>query len=792
MTTTTTSAAEEQAEYAKAAEAGMNSDSNKAYESVQSIGTLLLAEFNQAEIAKRETEQRFLKDLRQYRGIYEPEVLARIGKVRSKTFTRATRVKVKTVNARVSDLLFSASSEERNWTCDPTPVTSLDKETKQKVMAILVKSLGKQPSKIEFEAACKKVAKQASDGMTKVMDDQLSEAKYKKVAREVLHSGHLYGTGILKAPLVERKTRTKFVKENNKWVMKTESYVVPFMEAVSIWRWYPDMSATTLEDCRYTYELHLFTRHALFSLSQKKSFDKKKILAYLEAYPKGQRETRYFDNEIRQIGDRTNSQHKDDGQYEVLERWGWLDGQQLSDAGVFVPPERMQETFFSNVWLFPNGEVIKIALQPINGVTWPYHLYYADKDETSIFADGFAAIMRDDQDTINAASRMVLDHAAITAGAQIEVNMDLLSNGEKADDMFPFKIWKRNGKNPGERAVNVITIPSGLEELLPIVNMFKENADDVTAIPRYMQGENATTGAAGTASGMSMLMANASIVMKDLITNYDEVTRTFIDSLYKWNMQFHPDNSIKGDFDVVARGTASLMAKEIRAQQLDQFAGATANELDAPYIKREELLRQRATAHDLSGVVKTEEEVQAEQNNPEAKQAQQEQEQFAKQMMQLQLQEAQLKVQAAQSEIDKNVADIARIKAITVKTNVDSAYAGMEAGNLATTRPEVAPAGDAILKSAGWADNTPNESTQQAVDEQIMQQQAAEPQQVLEQAAPEQIAPEQAAPVDDEDAQNEALLRAHMEGQDSDPLTPPSPFVGANVGERVGLSDGRF
>ncbi|MFB9246527.1 hypothetical protein ACFFXZ_33240, partial [Massilia antarctica] len=174
---------------------------------------------------------------------------------------------------------------------------------------------------------------------------------------------------------------------------------------------------------------------------------------------------------------------------------------------------------------------------------------------------------------VNAATRMVLDNAALSAGPQIEVNMNLLSPAEDADDMYPFKIWKRAGQDASQPAIRVLNVPNGLEELLPIVEMFKKNADDVTAIPRYMQGENATQGAAGTASGMSMLMANASIVMKDLITNYDEgVTRPFISDLYKWNMQFNPDNSCKGDFDIKARGTASLMAKEVRAQQLDNFA----------------------------------------------------------------------------------------------------------------------------------------------------------------------------------------------------------------------------
>ncbi|MET3135210.1 hypothetical protein AAKU55_005518 [Oxalobacteraceae bacterium GrIS 1.11] len=742
------------AQYVAAAAAGMARDDAASYVALDSLGVLLQAEFGQAEIDRRETEQRWLKDLRQYRGKYDPEVDALIGKNRSKAYMRATRVKVKTVDARVADLLFPSNSD-RNWTAEPTPVPSIDTDSKHKLIQQLGRELERAPTQQEFDAAVVKMVATAAKRMTDVMDDQLTEARYKETARHVLHSGHLYGTGVLKAPLVERKTRMKFMLERGKWIMKTETYVVPFVDYVPLWRFYPDMSATTLDECRYVFERHLMTRAALGALAKKRSFDSRKIKDYILANPRGAQSMRSFDSEIRDIGDRASAHRKDDGQYEVLERWGWLDGEVLSAAGVEVPQERMHETFFSNVWLLPNGDVIKIALQPLNGVTWPYHMYYADKDETSIFGDGFASIMRDDQTMINAAVRMVLDNAALTAGPQLEVNIDLLSPQERADEMYPFKLWMRNGKDPSSPAIRVINLPNGLEELIPIINMFKENADDVTAIPRYMQGENATTGAAGTASGMSMLLANASIVMKDLLTNYDEgVTRSFISALYMWNMQFNPDNSCKGDYDIKARGTASLMAKEIRAQQLDQFAGATANELDAPYIKRAELLRQRAEAHDLASVIKTEEEVAAEQNNDQAKQ----QAELNQKMQQLALQSAQLEVQKMQAEVARIGAEVSRINAIAIKTNVDAAYAGMQAGGVATERPEVAPAGDAILKSAGFVDKTPADPTPAGPA-----QEAAGPEGAAAPSAP---------------AQWDAPARGR------DPLGGQ---VGANVGERTGI-----
>lgn len=688
---------------------------------VDALGAKLLAEFAQAELDRRLTEERWLKDLRQYKGQYDPDVLAKIGPNRSRAFVRKTRVKVKTIDSRVADLLFPAGGE-KNWEIDTTPVPSVSKEQRMSVAQTLLQQAQMQaqqtgqpiPQQVPREMvdqAVLEIAKQAAKRMAKVIDDQLVEARYKQTALQVIHSGHLFGTGIMKGPLVERKVRTRFIQEGNNWIPKSETYVVPFVDFVPVWRWYPDMTATELDQCRYVYERHLMTKQDLVDLSQRKSFHKQRIVEYIRANPEGEIKLRYFDNELRVIGERTSTQGAQRaGSYELLERWGWLDGEKLKEAGVDVPADRLHETFFSNVWLLPNGVIIKAVLQPINGVTWPYHLYSFDKDETSIFAEGIPSIMRDDQTMINAATRMMLDNAGITAGPQLEVNPALLASLDRVEEIFPWKVWLRNNTAPGTPAVRAIEIPGNLGGLAGMADRFENNADEVTAIPRYMTGENVGNGAAGTASGMSMLMGAANIVIKDLITAYDEgVTRPFLTGLYRWNMQFHKDGGIKGDFDVKARGTASLVAKEVRAQQLNQFSEMVANQLDAPFIKRDALLRQRAEALELSDVVKTEEEVLAEQNNEMI----QMQQQMQMQQQQLVLAELAKKVELLTAQAAKAMAEVEAVKAKAVSTKVEAVYAALQAGGTATQTPFVAPAGDEILRSSGWQDATPDPSIAQ-------------------------------------------------------------------------------
>ena len=678
---------------------------------ISALGPILIQEFVKAESDRKLTELRWLKDLRQFKGLYEPQDEAKmVG--RSRVFVRKTRVKIKTVNARVADLLFPAGNE-KNWSVEPTPVPTLSEQQKQVVQATLdqMSQAGQAIDELTIQKVIMDVARKAANKMGDTINDQLTEARYRQVCLQAMHSCHLYGTGIVKGPTVERRARTKFVQENGKWAPKEEYYYAPSVSFVPLWDFYPDMTATELSHCRFVYQRHLMTAQDLAELAERPAFQMgaEEIKNYIKGHPLGQVITRLPDSELRSIGNRLGTEVRI-GQYEILERWGYLRGDQLIQIGVEVPQDRLHEAFFSVVWMLPNGVVIMASLRPIDGVLWPFHLYQFDKDESSLFAEGLASIMRDDQEMINSATRMLLDNGALASGPMFEVSPGLLSKYENLTDVSAWKVWLRNGQNPGQRAVVPVSIDGRLADLQGIKAMFESNADETTAIPRYMSGENASQGAAGTASGMSMLMGAANIVIKDLVANWDEgITRPFVEAMYRWNMRFSPDPEIKGDYAVVARGTSSLVAKEIRARQLNEFAAMTANPLDAPYIKRDKLNRLRAEANELSDVVKTEDEVkseQAAQQNDQALQMQQ-------QLMQAQLQEAMGKAAKVTAEAElvaakakEAAANIELTMARAIDAKVEAIYAAIQAGGVAANSLQSAPAADEILRSAGFVDAT--------------------------------------------------------------------------------------
>ena len=71
-------------------------------------------------------------------------------------------------------------------------------------------------------------------------------------------------------------------------------------------------------------------------------------------------------------------------------------------------------------------------------------------------------------------------------------------------------------------------------------------------------------------------------------------------AFFHFNMQFdYDDSDIKGDLEVKAEGTESLMANEVRSQRLMQFLGVVQNPVLAPFAKMDYIIREIAKSMDL-------------------------------------------------------------------------------------------------------------------------------------------------------------------------------------------------
>lgn len=600
---------------------------------VSPLGMKLHDEFEAAKRDRTDIEDRWLKDLRQYKGQYDPEVLARMHPKRSKANLSITRTKVKTVTARQLDILFPAN-EGKNWGIQPTPIPELNPQIEEDIAKQITEITGQPPTKDQIEQILFDEAKKRCDAMEKEMDDELSEIKYRDIIRKVIMSGNLYGTGVLKGPLVKRNVAKRWVKGEEDWHTIEISSLSPYCEWVPIWDIYPDMTANDPDYMRRVFQRNVMPRHKVYSLAKRDDFNGEAIEAYLEAYPDGDAEYQNFENSLRDMGSNSTVDFGNiqpmNKKYEVIEFWGFLDTQELEDIGVDIPKEKLGLECACNVWMLGNV-VIKAVISPIEGVNFPYFFYYFDKDETSIFGEGIPVAMRDTQQLFNASIRALLDNAAISAGPIIEANVDLLDPNDDPTDLYPFRVFQRTGTGAeaNARAINVQTLPSYTKEFLELSQFFMTIGDEITVIPRYMHGDsNNVKGAGQTAHGLSMLMGAVNITLKDLVKNFDDgITKPFIKSLYFWNMDFNPKPDIKGDFMVIAKGSSSLIAKEVRSEQLMGFLQMTNNPVDLQFIHRDIALREILKTFDLDSLqlVKSPPEIKQEQQQMQAEQQRQQQ-----------------------------------------------------------------------------------------------------------------------------------------------------------------------
>jgi len=593
---------------------------------VTPLGTKLRDDFESAERDRSDIEDRWLNDLRQYKAQYSPEELARMHPKRSKAYMSITRTKVKTVSARQLDILFPAN-EGKNWGINPTPVPDLAPEAHEQMIAEITQIMGQVPSDDQLKKILFDEAKSRCEKMEREMDDQLAEIKYRDIIRKVIQSGNLYGTGVLKGPLIKEKIVKRWVKGPEWWQTIELKSLSPYCEFVPIWDIYPDMTATEPDNLRRIFQRNVMPRHKVYALSKRKDFNGKAIKAYLKAYPDGDADYKNFENSLKNMGSNSTVDFAKipgrDGKYEVIEFWGFVNTDDLKDVDIDIPEDKMGLEVACNIWLL-GSVVIKAVISPIEGVNFPYFFYYFDKDETSIFGEGIPVAMRDSQTLFNASIRAMLDNAAIAAGPIIEANVDLLDAADDPTDLYPFRVYQRTGtgSEATAKAIHVTSMPSYTNEFLELANFFMSLADEITVIPRYMHGDNNNVRGAGqTATGLSMLMGAVNITLKDLVKSFDDgITKPFIKSLYFWNMEFNKKPDIKGDYSVIAKGSSSLIAKEVRSEQLLGFLNITNNPVDLQYIHRDVALREILKTYDLSDIelIKSPFQIQEEQKAQQA------------------------------------------------------------------------------------------------------------------------------------------------------------------------------
>jgi hypothetical protein len=187
---------------------------------------------------------------------------------------------------------------------------------------------------------------------------------------------------------------------------------------------------------------------------------------------------------------------------------------------------------------------------------------------------GIARQIRACQAILNATVRSMMENAGLSSGPQIILGRGSIVPADGQWTITPRKVWllKPDADIPDvTKAFNAVQIPSIQQELLETVNFVLKMAENVTGLPILLQGQQGPTGVPDTVGGMQILVANASSLLRRMARIFDDsITKPHVTAYYQWMMEFGEDDSIKGDFRIVPRGSSALVAKDMRATFLSQ------------------------------------------------------------------------------------------------------------------------------------------------------------------------------------------------------------------------------
>lgn len=593
------------------------------------IVQLVESRYRKASDARQSEERRWLQAYRNYRGLYGPDVQFTESE-KSRVFIKVTKTKVLAAYGQITEVLFGNNRFpiSINPTTLPEGVVEsvyLETGTQTSPMAqqavqgapaapegmpkllpgetltdfrerlgSMKKELapvadkikegdGAAPNQVTFFPAMVSAKK-----MEKKIHDQLEESDAKKQLRSTAFEAALFGTGIMKGPFAVDKEYPDWDETGD---YKPTIKLVPNTSYVSLWNFYPDPDSTNMEEAEYTVERHKMSRSQMRALKRRPFFRTNAIDRALvggESYVK-----EWWEQAMEDDAQETQTER-----FEVLEFWGFVDTDVIKGYGVAIPPEhRNAEQVSVNIWVC-NGEVLRLVMNPFKPSYLPYYAVPYEVNPYSFFGIGVAENMDDTQQLMNGFMRMAIDNAALSGNLLIEVDESNLVPGQDMK-IYPGKVFRRESGAPGQ-AIFGTKFPNVSNENMQMFDKARQLADESTGFPSFAHGQTGVSGVGRTASGISMLMSAANGSIRTVIKNFDDyLLGPLGKALFHFNMQFDYDAEIRGDLEVKAEGTESLMANEVRSQRLMQFLSVVQNPILAPFAKMDYIIREIAKSMEL-------------------------------------------------------------------------------------------------------------------------------------------------------------------------------------------------
>ena len=548
--------------------------------------------------------ERLLSALRAFNGQYDANKLAEIQKFGgSQVYARIIAMKCRGASSLLRDVYLAP---DRPWGIDPpidpkippNIIDSIQQLVEAELHTLQQAGPPADPSTIrdrveQLAIAARDAAKRHAADQAKIaeekVDEMLTEGDFYKALAEFITDLPLFPFACIKGPTV------RIVPSVDWSTGQAVQQQTPklFWDRVSPFDLYWTPGVSDIEDAAVI-ERTRVTRSDLNDLLDLPGYDQNEVRAVLDEYGRGGLVDNWdsVDAERAVQENRENPQFNRSGLISCLVYTGNVQGRILLEQGM-TPQQIPDELRDYMVKAYLIGQhIIKVQLTPSPRKRHEYYITSFEKVPGTPVGNGLPDILSDIQEVCNAALRSLVNNLSISSGPQVVVNDDRLAAGEDGENLYPWKRWHVTSDPMGNNTqvpISFFQPSSNAQELMGVYNTFNNIADDLSAIPKYMSGGGAAgagTGSAGrTASGLAMLMGNASKILQTVAANIDrDILDPLLTNLSDMIMLTDTSGLLTGEENIRVMGVNVAVQRETQRSRQLELLQLTANPIDMQII----------------------------------------------------------------------------------------------------------------------------------------------------------------------------------------------------------------
>lgn len=500
---------------------------------------------------------------------------------RSKVVVNIVRPKVDQAIARMCEILLPV--DDRNYGIKPTPVPEMVTKMIGDMRPTVDPATGAPTGRTADEEAqiVVRQAKDAAEAMLEAIDDSLVECKYNAEQRAGISDGVRLGTMIMLGPFPAKKRIKSWQHVDGGRELNFNEEIQPASAHADPWDvWFDPSCGKDHQRGAGFWHRKLATKKELRALDGLPGYDSDAIREVLRTKP----------TRIRVASGRCNRAYAKEDAYELWTYHGDIEPDDMAMASMNTGDPLTDVEF--GVVMLVNDTIIGAMPSWIVDKSLPCDVWNWREADDSPYGYGLPDELDHQQRVVTAAWRKVMDNSTASIGSQIVFRGGVAPVDGSMAINAGHKFWRADPDKIDDvtKAFHVFDFPSHLADLLTIAKTAMEMADAETSMPQILGGEKGS--APETVGGMVMLFNNANTVLRLRVKLYDDgITSPHVTRYYDWNMANNPDEKIKGDMEVDARGSTALLEKDIQNQATLNLSNITSNPRYAPYLDVKEELK---------------------------------------------------------------------------------------------------------------------------------------------------------------------------------------------------------